>query len=70
MAAIFEGDPPPEFEDWVGSVEVSVIVPETQTVESAGVRSVVVGGEDIVGGAGTKDLGVQSGGVAKGKSPG
>ena len=54
---------------------MTVVMAETQTVESAGGRfgSVVVGGEvvseDIVGGAGTKDLGVQGGGMVKGKSP-
>ena len=76
MAAMFEDDPPPEFWELVGSgVEVTVVIAETQTVESAGGRfgSVVVGGEvvseDIVGGAGTKDLGVQGGGMVKGKSP-
>jgi len=71
MAAMFEGDPPSEF--WVlvgGGVETIVITPETQVVAVTGGRSgSVVVGEDIVGGAGTKDLGAQSGGMVKGKSP-
>jgi len=79
MAAMFKGDPPLEFVDWVGGgVGVTVVVEETQTVEPAGgwIGLVVVGevlevvSEDIVGGAGAEDSDVWSGGKAKGKSPG